>query len=147
MLSTAQSERSDDTLCTSKNKGHQHQLFFLHISMRVKRYDVCGEDVSTALKMAATLLECPETLGIPIELINTHSLQIGGANPLALLGFSDTYIQKLECWRGTTFKEYIREQLVFYLEGVTTKMKHKFKFVNVHGSAYHNVTSTCVLLN
>jgi len=26
-----------------------------------------------------------------------------------------------------------------------TKMKRNFKFVNVHGNAYHDVTSTCVL--
>jgi len=47
--------------------------------------------------------------------------------------------------RGATFKEYIREQLACYSEGMTTKMKRNFKFVNVHGNAYHDVTSTCVL--
>jgi hypothetical protein len=46
--------------------------------------DVIGEDISKGLKMAATLLVYPETRGIPIELINTHSLRCGGANALAL---------------------------------------------------------------
>jgi hypothetical protein len=95
--------------------------------------------------MAATLLEYLETRGIPIKLINTHSLRCGGANALALSGFSDTQIQKMGRWRGATFKEYIREQLACYSEEMTTKMKHNFKFVYVHGNAYHNVTSTCVL--
>jgi hypothetical protein len=110
-----------------------------------KTGDVTGEDISKGLKMAATLLEYPETRGIPIELIDTHSLRCGGANALALSGFSDTQIQKMGRWRGATFKEYIREQLACYSEGMTTKMKRNFKFVNVHGNAYYDVTSTCVL--
>jgi hypothetical protein len=110
-----------------------------------KKYDVMGEDVSKALKLAATLLEYPEKRGIPIELIDTHSLRCGDANALALSGYSDTQIQKMGQWRGTTFKEYIREQLACYSEGMTTKMKKNPKFVNVHGNAYHDVTSTCVL--
>ncbi len=36
------------------------------------------------------------------------------------------------------------EQLACYSEGMTTKMKRNFKFVNVHGNAYYDVTSTCV---
>ena len=110
-----------------------------------KTCDVIGEDISKGLKMAATLLEYPETRGIPIELIDTHSLRCGGANALALSGFSDTQIQKMRRWRGATFKEYIREQLACYSEGMTMKMKRNFKFVNVHGNAYYDVTSTCVL--
>ena len=39
-----------------------------------KKFDVIGEDVSKALKMAATLLDYPEARGIPIDLIDTHSL-------------------------------------------------------------------------
>jgi hypothetical protein len=60
-----------------------------------EQYDVCGEDISRGLKMAATLLQYLATQGIPIERINTHSLQSGGANALALLGYSDTQIQKM----------------------------------------------------
>jgi len=110
-----------------------------------KKFDVIGEGISKALKMAATLLNYPEARGIPIELIDTHSLRCGGANVLALSGYSDTQIQKMGHWRGATFKEYIREQLACYSEGMTTKMKRNFRFVNVHGNAYHDVTSTCVL--
>ena len=80
-----------------------------------KKCNVIGEDMSKGLKMAATLLEYPETRGIPIKLIDTHSLRCGSANALALLGFSDTQIQKMGCWQGATFQEYIREQLVSLL--------------------------------
>ena len=38
-----------------------------------KKYDVIGEDVSKGLKMAATLLDYPESRGIPIDLIDTVS--------------------------------------------------------------------------
>ena len=58
--------------------------------------------------MAAMLLSYPSTQGIPIERIDTHSLQSGGANALALSGYSDTKIQKMGRWKGATFKEYIR---------------------------------------
>jgi hypothetical protein len=95
--------------------------------------------------MAATLLEYPETWGLPIELVDAHSLRCGGANELALSGYSDTQIQKMGRWRGATFKEYIREQLTCYSEGMTTKMKRNFKLVNVHGIAYHDVTSMYIL--
>ena len=40
-----------------------------------KCFDVYGEDVSKSLKVAAGLLDYPATQGIPIELINTHSLE------------------------------------------------------------------------
>ncbi len=58
-------------------------LLFFHSN---KQYDVCSEDISRGLKLAATLLQYPATRGIPIETIDTHSLQSGGANALALLG-------------------------------------------------------------
>ncbi len=82
-------------------------------------------------QMATTLLEYPETRGIPIELIDT----------LALSGYSDTQIQKMGRWWGATF----REQLACHSEGMTTKMKRNFKFVNVHRNAYHDVSSTMYL--
>ncbi len=59
-----------------------------------KRFDVTSDHISTALKQAATALEYPLVKGIPIERINTHSLRSGGANALALSGYSDTQIQK-----------------------------------------------------
>jgi hypothetical protein len=145
MRSTAQSGRSDDASSTFVITKQQNQLSSLHIITTEKKYDVCGKDVSKALKMAATLLEYPETRGIPIELIDTHSLQTGGANALSLSGYSDTQIQKMGRWRGAMFKEYIREQLACYSKGMTTNMKCNFKFVNVHGNAYHDITSTCIL--
>ena len=95
--------------------------------------------------MAATILQYPITWGIPIERIDTHSLWSRGANTLARFGYLDTQIQKMGWWKGATFKEYIREELVCYLAGMTKNMKQNFKFVTVLGNAYHNVTATYIV--
>jgi hypothetical protein len=111
------------------------------------RSDVTGEDISKGLKMAATLLQYPATWGIPIAHINTHSLRSGGANALALSGYTDTQTQKIGRWKKATFKKYIREELACYSAGMSTNMKCNFKFVNVSGNAYHDITTTCVELD
>jgi hypothetical protein len=71
------------------------------------RRDITNEDISRALKVAATLLDYPTAWGIPVDRIDTHSLRSGGANALSLAGYSDTQIQKMGQWRGATFKGYI----------------------------------------
>jgi hypothetical protein len=103
-----------------------------------------GKDISKGLKMAATLLQYPAMRGISIARIDTHSLRSGGANALALSGYSDTQIQKMGHWKGATFKEYIREELACYFTGMSTGMKRNFKFVNISGNAYHDVTQNCM---
>ncbi len=108
------------------------------------RYDVTREDVSKGLKMAAMLLHYPAMRGIPIERIDTHSLRSGGANALALSGYSDMQIQKIGRWKGATFKEYIREELACYSAGMSSNMKKSFEFINVSGNAYNNVTASCL---
>ncbi len=106
---------------------------------------MCGEDISKGLKLAATVIKYPSTRGISIDRIDTHSLRSGGANALALSGYLDTQIQKMGRWKGATFKEYIREELACYSAGMTKNMKRNFKFVNILGNAYHDVTTNCVM--
>ena len=51
-------------------------------------------------------------------------------------------------WRGETFKEYIREELYCFAEGMSTAMKKDFKFVNIAGGAYSelvDITRTTVV--
>jgi hypothetical protein len=67
---------------------------FFHLGVR---YDVSGNNISKGLKLAAHILRYPTTRRIPIKQIDTHSLRSGGANALALSGYSDTQIQK---WDG-----------------------------------------------
>ena len=86
-----------------------------------KRSDITNEDVSRALKSAATMLDYPTAKGIPIDRIDTHSLRSGGANALSLAGYSDTQIQKMGRWCGATFKEYIREELARFSEGMSRR--------------------------
>ena len=99
------------------------------------------------MKWAAADLEYPATRGIPIARIDTHSLRIGGACALALSGFSNTQIQKMGRWWGATFKEYIREELSIYSEGMSKAMKKKFGFVNIAAGVHHDVTALCVMNN
>jgi hypothetical protein len=97
-----------------------------------------------ALKLAARALEYPTIKGIPIKRINTHSLCSGGANALALAGFSDTHIQKMGRWHGATFKEYVRNELACFSSGMSRDMKTKFGFVNVSGNAFSDITASCI---
>ncbi len=85
---------SDETL-----KGH----------LKGQRGDITNEDVSKALKAAATVLKFPTTKGIPIDRIDTHSLRSGGANALSLSGYSDTQIQKMGRWQGANVQEHEKE--------------------------------------
>ena len=57
------------------------------------KYDVTDADIRAALKFAAGALNYPELTGIPIDRIDTHSLNGGGTN--ALSGYSDREIQKM----------------------------------------------------
>jgi hypothetical protein len=109
-----------------------------------KRLDVTDKHISKGLKLAAAVLEYPEYRGIPIERIDTHSLRIGGANALHLAGYTDREIQKMGQWRGETFKEYVREQLSVFSEGMSRKMQKKFEFVNIEGGSCHDISRTVV---
>jgi hypothetical protein len=109
-----------------------------------KHCDITNEDITVALKRATTVLDYPIAKGIPIERINTHSLRSGGANALSLVGFSDTQIQKMGRWRGATFKEYVRKELVSFSEGMSAKIKQKFHFVNVAGNSMYDITENII---
>ena len=104
-----------------------------------KRCDVNDEDMRTNLKWAAVELNYPTKKGIPEELVDTHSLRIGGANALSLSGYSDREIQKMGRWRGQTFKDYVREQIASFSEGMAKNMKRKFNFVNVCAGAHNGL--------
>ncbi len=91
------------------------------------------------VKAAARALAYPTEKRIPLELVNTHSLRCGGANALALAGYSDTQIQKMGRWRGAKFKEYKREQLSVYAEKMSQDMRTKFGIVNIAGNAFYDI--------
>ncbi len=84
-----------------------------------KCFNVTADHISLALKLAAKVLEYPILKGISIERINTHSLCSGDAYALALAGYSNTQIQKMGCWRGATFKEYVRNEHACFSTGMS----------------------------
>ncbi len=71
----------------------------------------------------------------------------GGANALALPGYSNTQIQKMGRWRGPTFKKYIQEELANYLEGMSLAMKTKFNFMNIAGHVFSDITDTVLTMD
>ena len=83
--------------------------------------------LSAALKFSTTTLNYLYLKGIPIYRVNTHSLRSGGANALLLAGYSNRDIQKMGRWRGGTFKEYTREELHCFEEGMSTATKKILK--------------------
>ncbi len=112
--------------------------------MDEQAYNVTDNNISKALKQATATLQYPLYQGIPIERINTHSLQIGGACALALNGFSEMHIQKMGRWRGDMFKEYVRKELHCFSDGMAKAMKQCFKFVNVTGHGLTDITSQII---
>ena len=110
------------------------------------RKDVTAEDISKHLKLAAGLLNYPTRKRIPVERVDTHSLRGGGAIVLALSGYLETAIQKMRRWKGAMFKEYIREELANYADGMSTAMKTKFNFMNVAGNAFQDITETVLTM-
>jgi hypothetical protein len=109
-----------------------------------QRSDITNEDVSKALKAAATVLEYPTAKGIPIDHIDTHLLRSGGANALSLSGYSDTQIQKMGQWWGATLKEYIREEMACISKGMSKSMKKKFDFINISGNTFNTITDDLI---
>ena len=109
------------------------------------RNDVTDKHIRSALKLAAGALGYPAR-GFPIDRIDTHSLRSGGANALSLAGYSDTQIQKMGRWKGATFKEYIREELHVFSQGMSKHMKNTFRFVNISGGVYHDITNDTIAL-
>ena len=49
-------------------------------------------------------------------------------------------------WRSATFKEYIREELACFSQGMSRKMKQHFQFVNISGGVYTDVTEEVIPL-
>ena len=109
----------------------------------VKHYVNHG-NLSKGLKMAAAALDYPACKGIPIDRVDTHSLRCGGANALALSGYSDRQIQKMGRWRSATFLEYIKESLFDFSAGMSTSMKQQFNFVSVEGGVFRDITTSTI---
>jgi len=58
-----------------------------------KRKNITAENISVALKFAATILDSPSLKGIPIDRVDTDLLRARGPNTLSLAEYSDRDIQ------------------------------------------------------
>ena len=74
--------------------------------MEGKRKHLNADNMSAELKFTTTALNYQSLKWIRIDIADTNSLRLGGANELSLAGNSDRDIQKMGRWRWETFKEY-----------------------------------------
>ena len=118
-----------------RNKVKNKKTYLSEYWVEGKRKYLNAENMSAALKFSTTTLNYTSLKGIPIDRGDTHSLRSGGENELSLAGYRDRDIQKMRIWKGENFKEYIREELYCFAEGMLTAMKQDFKFVNMAGGA------------
>jgi hypothetical protein len=138
-----QQTRGDPFHCPVRGLGCQFaHLRELHATGRTficaylmdgTEYNVTMENICAAVKRAAAALSYPTYNRIPVDRVDTHSLRIGGACVLALSGYLDMHIRKMGHWKGETFKEYVREELHCFSDGMAKDMKQCFDFVNVTG--------------
>jgi hypothetical protein len=125
--------------------GHNPEMLLSTYFENNQRTDVTDQTISAALKVAVMVLNYLSH-GFPIDWIVTHSLCSGGANALTLASYSDHQIQKMGGWKGSTFKECIREELPVVSQGMSRDMKQYFQFINISGGAYHDITDTIVVM-
>ena len=109
------------------------------------RSDVNDNDIRVHLKAAAVTLNYETTRGISEDFVDTHSLRSGGANALHLAGYSDRQIMKMGRWKSKTFLEYIREELGCFSSGMSRNMKRVFKYANVRGDRWADITNAAVV--
>ena len=63
---------------------------------------------------------------------------------MSLAVYSGRDIQRMGRWRGETFKGYIREDLDFFAEGMSTAMKQDFQFFKIAGGAYSELVGVTI---
>ena len=88
---------------------------------------ITDQDIRDAVKMAARALDYEGTRGTPST------------------GYDDTQICKMGRWWSQAFREYIRENLSNYAEGMSKAMKKCHHFVNIDAGTYTDVSTICEL--
>ena len=91
-------------------------------------------NIRYGMKFAGASLKYHER-GIPLEIIDTHSLHSGGAYTLDLAGYKDQEITKMGRWAlgSHAFMEYIQQQLSTFSAGMSAAMSCIKKFINTEG--------------
>jgi hypothetical protein len=95
-----------------------------------KPYQVRPASISDEVKEAVEDLGL-NFLGIPSDLVSSHSLRSGGAMALFLNNVDPITIQKLGRWTSTTWLDYIHTQISCFSKDLTKKMNIEHPFKNV----------------
>ncbi len=129
--------------CTNQQR-HKENFPSAYFDKGIK-LNVTAEHISRALTVAAAALNYSVQKGIPIDCVDMLLLSSGGANALALRGFTDMQIQKKGQWKGATFKEYVQDELACFSAGMLLAMKWRFGLLDVAGTGFHDVTDMAIV--
>ncbi len=96
---------------------------------------VADNEICFAVKFAAKSLHYDKR-GIPIDIVDAHSLRSGGACALKLSGYDKVEIRKMRRWKPkyNAFLEYIQQQLSTFSKGMAAGMSRIDTFTNMEGS-------------
>ena len=104
-----------------------------------KHKDLTADNMSAALKFAATALNYPSLKGIPIDTVETHSLRSGGVNALSLTGYINRYTQKWRYGEGKLLRSTYERSYIF-LQGACqrqwSKISNLSKFMAGHTASW-----------
>ena len=101
----------------------------------IGRGDVTDGMVRFSVKYAATGLDY-SARGIPIDRIDTQSLQSGEACALSIAGFKPHEIMKMGRWAPNRLSSmtYIQQQLATFFTGMLTEMSKITPFITMKGA-------------
>ena len=91
---------------------------------------VKSSEIIVAVRTAAKALKLHDW-GIDPDMIGTHSLRVGGAMALKIMGYVDSTIRKFGCWTSDTWMMYIHSQISKLYKGVTQKMSTPIDYHNI----------------
>ena len=87
-----------------RNQTRNRKTFLSDFWVDGKRKYVTAKNISSALNFAAGALNYPSLKGIPIKRVENNSLFAVNSNAFSLSGYIHRDIQKMDRWRGETFK-------------------------------------------
>ena len=91
---------------------------------------VTDRDILALIRRGAIADGLP-ALGFDPALLGTHSLRIGGATRLAMLGISEAVIKQLGHWSAETWQLYVRPHISGFTKGLARLMANPLRFSNV----------------
>ena len=78
-----------EAVCINTKQVKDKKTYLSAYWIEEKIKDLNPDNMSAALKLSTTALKYPSLKSIPIDIVDTHSLRLGGANVLSFAGYRD----------------------------------------------------------